>query len=68
MANGKLPRITLMNFRRAARRARGAPGNDNGKWQTTSRYSDDFQLRRAPGARHTWQQQLQMASYLALHS
>eukprot|EP00973_Karenia_brevis_P011741 1590291-Karenia_brevis.AAC.1 len=46
MANGKLPRTTLMNFSCAARRARGTPGNDNGKWQAFSRYWSKFQLRQ----------------------
>eukprot|EP00973_Karenia_brevis_P019814 2716399-Karenia_brevis.AAC.1 len=46
---------TLMNFRCAARRARGAPANDNGKWQASSRYWNSFELRHAPDARRTWQ-------------
>eukprot|EP00973_Karenia_brevis_P013426 1823177-Karenia_brevis.AAC.1 len=52
MANGKLPRTTLMNFSCAACWARGAPGNDNCKWQATSHFSMIFRCaaRQARGA------------------
>eukprot|EP00973_Karenia_brevis_P011044 1494757-Karenia_brevis.AAC.1 len=52
MAKSNLSRITLMNFTCAASQARGAPGNDNGNWQTTSHYSDEFQVHRAGRAAH----------------
>eukprot|EP00973_Karenia_brevis_P061175 8506962-Karenia_brevis.AAC.1 len=52
MAIGKRPRTTLMNFNCAAHRARSEPGNDNGNWQTTSHYSDEFQVHRAGRVAH----------------
>eukprot|EP00973_Karenia_brevis_P021262 2921817-Karenia_brevis.AAC.1 len=55
MAYGKLPHTTLLNFSCAARWVHEAHGKDNGKWQATSHYSRKVHLRRAPGARHTWQ-------------
>eukprot|EP00973_Karenia_brevis_P002913 396794-Karenia_brevis.AAC.1 len=50
MANGSLPQIALVKLNCAVRRARGAHGHDNGKWQATSHYLTNLQLRRAPGA------------------